>query len=1256
MSLKDLYKNTKKPIKARSLDDFKAEGVESFKALEAANLNNKKLVPRLDYSKPENFAIYGLAEEYYDSAMKHVYNSYPYDGSESERIHWELSASALETYVYDNLYPKTNGHAKIGLGSTLAAVAAQNNYKKPASDEYIYFVGGPHTSSSPMASSPLYQNFSDANKFDEDENLKSNLSFTGTSGATVEFWMKKPAFNTTQSDKQVIFDVSNGATFGAASYLRFRVELVSGSSADAFRFELMSGSSGSFYAEVGTGLDVDDNNWAHYALAFKNNGSNLNCSLYRNGALNQTVTTGSSIGSFNGALAGQIGSLYTNVSGAHAGKGWGLLSASLDDFRFWRKHRTYEEIGRGWRNNVFGGTNTDRDKNPDLGLYFKFNEGIFNAATTDSRDNKVLDYSGRMSNGKWTGYAVGARSTDSAIVLAAAANAEAKDPIIYSAHPDVSALATSLQKTGSMYDNQNHTSLYRSFASFIQEEDDNKNLKNLCQVMSSYLDTLYGQIFNISKISNIEYPTDTDSAYSFMQQALSSRGFEATDIFLDASVLETFRNRSEKIIFEDDVIKVKNSIFHNIYNNLTYLNKSKGTKKALRNLLHCFGISEDLVRVNTYGNNTTYTMKDSYREVSKPKNYVDFLGQGRTDGVVYNGSDAGGSNERTYLAGGTSLRHLGATLEGQFIFPERPSVSDDSSLFNPSFRTNSLMGIKEASSAKPTSNTWVAGDNAELIIRSVRPANNQAGAYFELTSSHFGLSLTSSTFDEVYNNQHWVIGAKVYHEKYPISHISHLGTTGSYILELCGYNTQSDITLSSFSVTASVTSSRGEEFFDSAKRVYAGAYRTNITGAVVNYSDVLASSIRYYNDKLDNKTVERHGKEPFNIGAESALENISVAATGSIKKVSSLALAWEFHDVSGSNAAGSFVTKDFSSGSLAKVRQHGSSSLAQSVFIKHPGVAYGFPVSSGLAINRQYMDAVEKTDPEVTDGTQLVRVLSTDDRIFEKEQEPEEYFSSIEMNSAQPINDEIMRYFASMRDLNTAIGTPANKYRERYKHLEYLRKMFFERVENTPDAETYFEYFKWIDDAVNNMLFQFLPMSADVLENSLKTIESHVLDRSKIVHKYPHFEYKLPVLQDALHSCGAVKTKWSVTHHPVNNSEGYNCPWWATRAEKTATSVGNAVIDAARQDLFNAYDNREKNIDLTVEIQKSNYIENKEALSTPRRATHDITIAELKIGSGGYIIINPSDLNRESPICYDDADTPPEPRRKFKYNFNYNKE
>jgi len=571
------------------------------------------------------------------------------------------------------------------------------------------------------------------------------------------------------------------------------------------------------------------------------------------------------------------------------------------------------------------------------------------------------------------------------------------------------------------------------------------------------------------------------------------------------------------------------------------------------------------------------------------------------------------------------------------------------------------MGVKEVNTANPHSNAWVAADKAEMIIQSVRPTNNSDGAYFELTSSHFGISLTSSTFNEIYDGQRWAVAAKVYHEKHPISHLSTAATTGSYILELCGYSAQADVTMNSFSVTASVTSSLGEQYFDAAKRVYAGAYRTNMTGAVVNYSDVMASSIRYFNKKLDNETVEVHAKEPFNIGAESAIENIGAASTGSVKNISSLAMAWEFNDVSGSDANGSFKTKDFSSGSLYKVNHHGSSSLAQSLFIKHPGVAYGFPANSSLVINRQYMDAVEKDQPEVTDGTQLVRVLSTDDRIFEKEQEPEEFFSSIEMSNAQPINDEILKYFASMRDLNTAIGTPSNKYRENYKDLDYLRRVFFERVENTPDTEAYFEYFKWIDDAVNNMLFQFLPMSADVLENSLKTIESHVLDRSKIVHRYPHFEFKLPVLKSALKGIGELKTRWPVNHHPLSDNQGDNCEWWNTKAEKSATSVGDSTVDTARQNLFNGYSERSRAVEIVanggsanIEIEKDGFFLMPKEEIIGKRKMHDITIAELKLGGSEYIIINRSDLNLK-PVCNDDKTEPPE-LKKFKHDFNYNKD
>ncbi|MHA2344261.1 MAG: hypothetical protein ACXADW_20565, partial [Candidatus Hodarchaeales archaeon] len=54
---------------------------------------------------------------------------------------------------------------------------------------------------------------------------------------------------------------------------------------------------------------------------------------------------------------------------------------------------------------------------------------------------------------------------------------------------------------------------------------------------------------------------------------------------------------------EKKLEETKNLIYLNIYNNLTNIFKSKGTEKAFRNLIRCFGIDDNIVNLNLYGNN-----------------------------------------------------------------------------------------------------------------------------------------------------------------------------------------------------------------------------------------------------------------------------------------------------------------------------------------------------------------------------------------------------------------------------------------------------------------------------------------------------------------------------------------------------------------------------------------------------------------------------------------------------------------------------
>ena len=96
-----------------------------------------------------------------------------------------------------------------------------------------------------------------------------------------------------------------------------------------------------------------------------------------------------------------------------------------------------------WRTNVHGGTNTDTDSGTTLGFYYKFNEGT---KGTDSLDTKVLDYSGRTTNGTWIGYSSNARSVTSALEAAGVKlSEEEKDPVIYSSHPELSSLKARLE-------------------------------------------------------------------------------------------------------------------------------------------------------------------------------------------------------------------------------------------------------------------------------------------------------------------------------------------------------------------------------------------------------------------------------------------------------------------------------------------------------------------------------------------------------------------------------------------------------------------------------------------------------------------------------------------------------------------------------------------------------------------------------------------------------------------------------------------
>ena len=366
MSLKKYFEITDKikSLSGKTADQIGSQ-VESVAYHEQDIIEEERFIPRVDFSDPKNFARYGSAEEYYEQSVKRIYNEYPYDGSLREKLEWRNESTYIDLHVFDNLYPRTNGYIIHGLnwGTTRTMT---DGYGDPADDEYIFVKGGPNAN--PNGMSPKSTQFTGSNYYEPSMNRASNLEFDLTThGATLEFWMNKTEFITGSTEKEVIFDLWNGALSSSADYLRFRLELSGTTSgADPWLLTVISGTTGfqstSVAASSITTASVADGNWHHYAVTVKSDTDNdvIETRFYVDGNLNRQQLLGKAVNDTDGSShRAYIGALIAPPSSSTAVASAGKLSASLDELRYWKTQRSSEEIGRFWFTQVGGGVNTD---------------------------------------------------------------------------------------------------------------------------------------------------------------------------------------------------------------------------------------------------------------------------------------------------------------------------------------------------------------------------------------------------------------------------------------------------------------------------------------------------------------------------------------------------------------------------------------------------------------------------------------------------------------------------------------------------------------------------------------------------------------------------------------------------------------------------------------------------------------------------------------------------------------------------------
>tara|TARA_Y100000592_G_scaffold22644_1_gene35163 strand:- start:3698 stop:12079 length:8382 start_codon:yes stop_codon:yes gene_type:complete len=1210
MSSKGLFDKGKSYKVLPSVDpDTLGLDAESHRNIEARVEEKNRFIPNLDFSDASNFVHYGSAKKYYESAFDRITNEYPYDGSSAEKTEFLNESSYLDLYVLENEYPTTTGYAIISSdqwgsndGFLGTGAGAENAWGKTNDLEYIKVFGGPHTASSGMEGKPIHSEFSASNIYDADiydtegvlslgreGSRESNLKFKVSTGVTTEFWVKKGAWlGSSLTDKEVIFDLWNGEASSSSGYGRLLIYLTGSSDGqNPIRAHLASGSNVWDIAYGGSTVVTSslEDTWNHIALTFYSGSSQIESNFYLNGNLQESKTNTSltSFGEVTGSLIAFVGALQTTPSGnvytGGAGAGAAKLSASIDEFRYWKAVKTHEEVGKNYFRHVDGGTNTDIS-NTELGVYFKFNEGI----TTDTEtDSIVLDYSGRISNGSWVGYpGSAARNTGSAMVSASAADFEEEDPIIYGIHPDVSSSRSSLSISGSAYDYQNNSSLYYSLPTWVIEEDDEKGeILNLTQILASYLDTLHTQISEMPRLKDVNYVSSSQKPYPFSSRLLESNGMFAPEIFVDASVLEQIRQQSETEFYEKDLSEVKNLIYQNIYNNLVYIYKSKGTEKSFRNIIRCYGVDDDLIKVNVYGNNVTHKLRENYKNSVAKKRYADFSRPARFTATVTHQTSSANTNtvDVTYVTG--SSAYQARTAEVEVLFPRKPSQNEEN-YFSTTFLTSSIMGwhrVKTSNDITDFTYGYSAAADRSLQLYAVRPSSDSRDAYFLLSNRAESISLTSDTFQDVYDDTKWNFAIRTYLSKdSQADYVSgSFGTSGEtdIIVELFGCNVELGVVKNQFTITGSLAaSSTNNGYITNPRRYYAGAHRENHTGSVLFNSDVKLSSVRHWESLIEDSEVISHARDAENFGVlrphESAfLYNNSLLGTR-VPKAETLSLHWNFDDVKSSDSSGEFLVNDFSSGSVA-LRDRYPGTFGEIVGNQYTGRGYFFESNASSSISVEYIQTAKQQPPEVVTSDDMTNIMEFDDETFERDSRTINHFFAVEKSMYQTISEEMLNMFSTIVGFNNLIGEPVNKYRHEYKDMSKLRNLFFENVENVPDLDKYVDFYRWIDASLSIILRQLIPASANTSEDIRNMIESHVLERNKYQHKFPTLELKPGEIVAGIRGVNTFEPdelglpNWRFAHAPVSDDEADNTIYWQyTEATHPVLSSSDAGVNKTR--------------------------------------------------------------------------------------------
>lgn len=1036
----------------------------------------------LDWSQFENHTFFNSAQAKTNVAFETIFNTFPFDGTRPEMEEFLDSLTGFEKYIYD-ISPKNVG--------------------------YLNFDGTNYIKVADSAGSEIAEMSKDASGAPKLDPEYSSMTIE------MQLFVSSIA-NSNQVILQKLSGSDNGFTLALSSSV-----LTSTCNLDFYV------TSGSTY--MTSSAQVSKGQFFSIGAQFNRSAGVDRLYLYIDGELVSSSSNSSYIGQIDfksSPLTIGSGSSHT-VGPSYSFVPVSTFSGSIDDLRVYHRNRTVSEISSSMRTSVYPETK--------LKLLYRFNEptGSYNNNST------VIDHSGNGLHATISNFATSQRVAH--VTNPLTFEKLELSPVLFPDYPDIVTLNTELLSSASQYDLNNPNLITKLIPQhYLKAEQDFYVLDSIdggvgdsidegntlprstklgsIQLISSLLYTWAKQfdetkcfIDHFSKLRATNYD-DTGTVSDQMLPALANHyGIQLPNMFRNISSERFITGESissEVAQLEASFQAVQNTIWRRILHELPTIIRSKGTVHAIKCLIRAAGIEPDsILKFKEYGGTKDGYILPNRSKKSVVQGFLNFSGSS-SSGVVTYDPNTGVPDALPFV----SSSYLSASR----VEPGTPTPSNTVSdglftsgswsyealyKFEPKIShpaVQSLVRLHVTGTSSPSSNHGVFAN----LVATAGSSTSSLDLYLSTTSSltrpYAQITLTGS---DLFDGSTWHVSfGRALTENEPSSSYyiwaarqnpsvsDYFRATGSYFDEgtivdtISAYNTSGAF----FCIGPQSIYSAGNDFLN-ASTVPVDAQESMFSGKVAR--------IRFWTKELTTNELLEHARNIESVGVEDPKTNYNFTSipSGSWERLRiDAACSQELTSSAGSGGISIFdysqngyhlTGSGFGSGSQVIQNERVNSSVISMQFDEAQ-------TDNKIRIRSyQNFDDIERENVEVAPLYETVRSeVPVDDLRF-----------SIEVSATRVLDEDIAKIFATLDEIDDAIGSPELQFSPDYPRLDVLRDIYFNRLTEKIKLKQLYEFFRWFDVSMGSLIEKFVPGNTRFLGSNY-VVEPHALERSKFYY------------------------------------------------------------------------------------------------------------------------------------------------------------